>query len=289
MRLGAIETGGTKIICAVGNENGELLDLMRIDTETPDVSIPKVVDYFKQNQVDKMGISTFGPAGVNPTSADYGLILKTPKLAWADFDLLGELKTHFDIPMAFDTDVNGAALGEHLWGSAIGVNSCVYITVGTGIGAGAYIDGKLLHGLLHPEMGHILVRRHKQDAFEGCCPFHGNCLEGMAAGPAIEKRWGQKAHLLHPDHLAWEIEAYYLAQGIMNYIMVLSPEKIILGGGVMAQQHLFPRIRKNVKKLIGGYLKLEALEEGIDEYIVMPKLGENAGTYGALALAIQAN
>lgn len=288
MRLGAIETGGTKIICATGNENGELLDLYRIDTDTPEISIPKIIEYFKANPVDKIGISTFGPAGVNPTSPDYGFILKTPKLAWANYNLLGKLKMHFDLPMAFDTDVNGAALAEHMWGAAKEVDSCVYITVGTGIGAGAYLDGKLLHGLLHPEMGHILVRTHEKDSFKGCCPFHDNCLEGMASGPAIEKRWGKKAHLLEPSHTAWELEAFYLAQGIMNYIMVLSPEMIILGGGVMGQKHLLPLIRKNVQDLIKGYLKLDALEKGIDDYIVTPGLGETAGTYGALALAIQA-
>ncbi|PKM93938.1 MAG: fructokinase [Firmicutes bacterium HGW-Firmicutes-1] len=288
MLLGAIEAGGTKIICAVGNEQGKILNLIRIDTDIPEVSIPKVIEYFKKNPVEAIGVGTFGPAGVNPASPDYGYILKTPKLAWANFNFLGALKEHFNVPMCFDTDVNGAALGEHLWGAAKEVHSCLYITVGTGIGAGAYIDGKLLHGLLHPEMGHILVKPYPRDTYGGCCPFHGSCLEGMASGPSIEKRWEQKAHLLHPTHIAWEIEAYYLAQGILSYILILSPEKIILGGGVMGQQHLLPLIRKNVQSLLNGYLKLEELNASIDQYIVSPKLGENAGTYGALALAIQA-
>lgn len=288
MKLGAIEAGGTKIICAIGNENGDILDFTRIDTDTPDISMPKVVEYFKNNPVEAIGIGTFGPAGVNPEAEDYGYILKTPKLAWAEYNFLGTLKAHFDIPMAFDTDVNGAALGEHLWGAAQNVDSCLYITVGTGIGAGCYHEGKLIHGLLHPEMGHVLVRPHPEDSFEGVCPFHGDCLEGMASGPSIEKRWGQKAHLLHPFHKAWELEAYYLAQGVMNFILTLSPKMIIMGGGVMSQTHLIPLIRKNVQDLLKGYLKLDALEASIDYYIVTPKLGENAGTYGALALAIQA-
>ncbi|PKM50377.1 MAG: fructokinase [Firmicutes bacterium HGW-Firmicutes-7] len=288
MLYGAIEAGGTKIICAVGNEEGEILDLIRIDTLTPDVTMPKIIEYFKENSVESIGIGTFGPAGVNPEATNYGYILDTPKLPWAHFNFLGTLQEQFSIPMNFDTDVNGAALAEHQWGSAKDVHSCIYITVGTGIGGGAFVNGKLLHGLLHPEMGHILVPRHPDDQFEGVCPFHGNCLEGMAAGPAIEKRWGQKAYLLDPSHPAWEMEAYYLAQGILNYIMILSPERIILGGGVMGQKHLYPMIRKKVQELLKEYIKVPALEIDIDHFIVSPQLGENAGTYGALALALQA-
>lgn len=288
MLYGAIEAGGTKIICAVGNEQGEIFELIKLETLTPDVTMPKIIDFFKENPVESIGIGTFGPAGVNPDSDKYGYILDTPKLPWAHYDFLGALKEHFNVPMVFDTDVNGAALAEHQWGAAKDVNSCVYITVGTGIGGGAFVNGKLLHGLLHPEMGHILIPNHPDDAFEGGCPYHGNCLEGMAAGPAIEKRWGQKAYTLDPTHAAWEMEAYYLAQGIINYVMILSPERIILGGGVMGQQHLFPMIRKKVQELMKGYIKVPQLEADIDNYIVSPQLGENAGTYGALALALKA-
>lgn len=288
MLYGAIEAGGTKIICGIGNKDGEMLDFIRLDTLTPDVTLPKIIEYFKDKKIKSLGVGTFGPAGVNPEANSYGYILETPKLPWRNFNFLGELKKNFDIPMAFDTDVNGAALAEHKWGAAKDVRSCVYITVGTGIGGGAFIDGKLLHGMLHPEMGHILIPKHNEDDFEGVCPYHGNCLEGMAAGPAIEKRFGKKAHLLEPSHFAWELEAYYLAQGILNYIMILSPEKIILGGGVMSQEHLFPMIRKKVQQLIKEYIKVPQLEIDIDKFIVPPKLGENAGTYGALALGLQA-
>lgn len=289
MLYGAIEAGGTKIICAVGNEQGEIFELIKMETMTPDVTMPKIIEFFKENPVESIGIGTFGPAGVNPDSDQYGFILDTPKLPWAHYDFLGTLKQRFDIPFMFDTDVNGAALAEHQWGAAKEVSSCIYITVGTGIGGGAFINGKLVHGLLHPEMGHILIPSHPDDTYEGFCPFHGNnCLEGVAAGPAIEKRWGKKAYLLEPSHPAWEMEAYYLAQGIINYIMILSPERIILGGGVMGQQHLLPMIRKNVQALLKGYIKLPLLETDIDNYIVSPQLGENAGTYGALALALKA-
>ncbi|MBC7960054.1 MAG: ROK family protein [Vallitaleaceae bacterium] len=288
MLYGAIEAGGTKIICAIGNENGEILETVRFDTLTPDVTMPKIIEYFKKHEISSLGIGCFGPVGVNPAASNYGFILDTPKLAWAQFDFLGTLKKEFSVPMAFDTDVNGAALAEYKWGAARGVNSCLYITVGTGVGAGALIDGQLIHGLLHPEMGHILVRNHVEDTFEGVCPYHGCCLEGMAAGPAVEKRWGVKGHLLEEDHKAWEFEAYYMAQGILSYIMVLSPEKIVLGGGVMGQDHLVQKIRAKVKELVNGYIKVEALGVGIEDYIVRPGLGEISGTYGALALAISA-
>lgn len=188
--------------------------------------------------------------------------------------------------MFFDTDVNGAALGEATWGAAQGLDNCLYMTIGTGIGGGALVSGKLVHGMLHPEMGHILVKRHSEDKYEGKCPFHKDCLEGMAAGPAIEARWGVKGHELPLDHVAWDIEAYYIAQGLVNFILTLSPEKIILGGGVMKQSQLFPKIRANVIELLKGYVQTKEILENIDNYIVYPKLGDNAGLLGALALTL---
>lgn len=288
MIFGAIEAGGTKIICAIGNEKGEIVELIRMETATPEISMPKVIEFFQNKEIEAIGIGTFGPAGVNEKQVNYGKILDTPKKAWAHYDFLGELKKHFEVPMIFDTDVNGAAVAEHLWGSAKDVDSCLYITVGTGIGGGAFVNGKLLHGLLHPEMGHIFLNRHPEDDFEGNCLFHGACLEGMASGVAMEKRWGQKAYLLPPDHKAWEIESYYLAQGIIAFISTLAPEKIILGGGVMGQEHLLGMVKQQVKILYNHYIQLDQLEDSIDDYIVKPALGENAGTYGALALAIMA-
>ena len=188
--------------------------------------------------------------------------------------------------MYFDTDVNGAALGEATWGAAKGLDNCLYMTIGTGIGGGALVSGKLVHGMLHPEMGHILVKRHSEDKYEGKCPFHKDCLEGMAAGPAIEARWGVKGHELPLDHVAWDIEAYYIAQGLVNFILTLSPEKIILGGGVMKQKQLFPKIRKEVINLLKGYVQTKEILENIDNYIVYPELGDNAGLLGAFALTL---
>ena len=198
----------------------------------------------------------------------------------------GYLKKYIHVPIFLDTDVNGAALGEATWGSAKDIKNCLYLTIGTGIGGGALVSGKLIHGMLHPEMGHILVKRHPEDKYEGKCPFHKDCLEGLASGPAIEARWGVKGYELPENHMAWDLEAYYIAQGLMNFILTLSPEKIILGGGVMKQKHLFPKIRKNVIELLQGYLHTNQILKDIDNYIVYPELNEEAGLLGALALAL---
>lgn len=286
MIIGAIEAGGTKFVCGIGNENGEILERVSFPTETPEITLPKVVEFFKGKGIEKMGIGSFGPIDPNPDSETYGYITKTPKLAWADCDMVGYLKKYFDVPFYFDTDVNGAALGEATWGAARGLKNCIYLTIGTGIGGGALVSGELVHGMLHPEMGHILVRRHPEDNYEGKCPFHRDCLEGMASGPAIEERWGKKGYELPEEHIAWDIEAYYIAQGLMNFILTLSPEKIILGGGVMKQKQLFPKIRKEVKELLKGYVQTKQILENIDEYIVYPELGDNAGLLGAMALTL---
>ena len=198
--------------------------------------------------------------------------------------MIGELKKHYDVPMEFDTDVNGAALAESWWGAGKGLKNVMYITVGTGIGAGAVVNGTMLQGLTHPEMGHIFIKRHPEDTYEGNCPFHKDCLEGMAAGPAIEKRWGKKGHELADNERVWDMEAYYLAQALMNYILILSPQRIIMGGGVMKQQHLFPRIRKYVQEFLNGYVQKKEILEKIDEYVVYPGLGDEAGFVGSIAL-----
>ncbi|GGB42619.1 ROK family protein [Fictibacillus barbaricus] len=285
MRLGAIEAGGTKFICGIGNEHGEVIERISIQTTTPDETMGQVIDFFKNKEVDAIGVGSFGPVDLDVSSSTYGFITSTPKKYWNQFDLLGELKKHFDVPIGFDTDVNAAALGESVWGAAKGLDSCLYMTVGTGIGVGAVAEGKLIHGMLHPEMGHILVRRHEKDAYQGSCPFHGDCLEGMAAGPAIEARWGRKGVDLAANSGVWELEAYYLAQALVNYILVLSPQKIIIGGGVMKQEQLFPLVRKHTVKLLNGYIQHENILKNIDHYIVPPGLGDNAGLCGALALA----
>lgn len=284
MKIGAIEAGGTKFVCAIGNEKGEIFERVQFPTTTPEETMNKVVEFLSNKGIETIGLGCFGPVDLNKQSKTYGYITTTPKKYWNNYNIVGELKKHFDVPIGFDTDVNGAALGEATLGAAKGLDSCVYYTIGTGIGAGAYIDGKLIHGLLHPEMGHVLVTVHPEDTYKGICRFHGRCLEGMASGPAIEDRWGEKAYNLPKDHKAWEFEAYYIAQALANCILILSPKKIILGGGVMKQKQLFPLIRNQVQQLLNGYIKADSIIDDIENYIVYPELGDNAGICGALIL-----
>jgi fructokinase len=287
MKLGAIEAGGTKFVCGIGNEHGEIFDRVSFPTTTPEETMGLVLDYFKDKQVEAIGVGSFGPVDLNRTSPMYGSVTTTPKPHWSNYSILGELKKNFNIPIGFDTDVNAAALGEAEWGAAKGLSSAVYVTIGTGIGAGALVESKLLHGLIHPEMGHIPIRRHPEDHYAGKCPYHHDCLEGMAAGPAIEQRWGRKGHELESDMQVWEMEAFYIAQAVANFVYILSPHKIILGGGVMKQSQLFPLIRKQVLSLLNGYVQHPQLLEQMDTYIVPPALGDNAGLSGALVLAKQ--
>jgi fructokinase len=287
MVIGAIEAGGTKFVCGIGNEDGVITERVSIPTTIPEETLAEVAAFFKDKQVDALGVGSFGPVDLDEASPTYGFITSTPKPHWNNFDLVGELKKHFSVPIGFDTDVNAAALGESLWGAAKGLDSCLYMTVGTGIGVGALAEGKLVHGLTHPEMGHIMVRRHEDDTFPGRCPFHGDCLEGLAAGPAIEDRWGKKGDELESSPEVWEMEAHYLAQAIANYILILSPKKVIVGGGVMKQTQLYPLVRKKVKEILGGYVQSEQILEKMDEYIVPPGLGDNAGLAGALGLVMR--
>jgi fructokinase len=288
MRIGAIEAGGTKIVCGIGNEEGVIEERVSFPTETPIPTMERIVDYFKNKRIDAIGIGCFGPIDLDPSSSTYGYVTTTPKPGWSGFDFLGTLKRAFDVPFGWDTDVNAAALGEAMWGAATGLDSCVYYTIGTGIGVGVFAEGKLIHGLVHPEGGHILPRRHKDDLFEGICPYHGDCLEGMASGPAIEKRWGVRGSELSADHPGWAMEAYYIAQAVAGTILLLSPKKVILGGGVMHQRQLFPMIRDEVRKLLNGYVISDEILTRIDHYIVPPGLGDNSGLCGALALGLKA-
>ena len=285
MMYGAIEAGGTKFVCAVSNEQLEIKERVSIPTTTPEETLKQVFDFFDQYTLNSIGIGSFGPIDVNEKSATYGYVTSTPKTAWKDFDCLGTVKQKYNVPVAWTTDVNAAAYGELKKGSARGTESCLYLTVGTGIGGGAVVDGKVLSGFGHPEMGHLLVSMHPDDDFEGVCPYHGNCLEGVAAGPAIEKRYGKKGLDLADDKKVWEIEAFYLAQALVNYTLILSPEKIILGGGVMKQAQLLPLIKKEFTQLMAGYVSTPAL----DEYIVTPELQDNAGITGCLLMAIEEN
>lgn len=285
MKLGAIEAGGTKFVCAVGTEKGEILEKIIIPTQTPEKTLSKVIEFFQKKSIESLGIGSFGPIDINKKSDTYGAILNTPKFAWRDYPFLESMKQALDIPIGFTTDVNEAALGEFTFGAAKGLESCLYITVGTGIGAGMIIKGKILQGLSHPEMGHIIVRRHPKDDYLGGCPTHQDCLEGLASGPAIENRWRKKGIELSEQQEVWEMEAYYLAQALVQYIMILMPQKIIIGGGVAKQKSLFLLIRKKVKELLNGYLTYKEFNEEIRNYIVPPELGDCAGIIGGLVLA----
>ncbi|PEQ95214.1 fructokinase [Bacillus sp. AFS006103] len=279
--LGAIEAGGTKFVCAVGDDKGNIMERIKIPTTVPGETLPKVIEFFKSYDLDAIGIGSFGPIDIDRESSTYGHITSTPKTAWRDYPFVEVLKDSFCVPIGFNTDVNAAALGEAMIGAAKGLDSCLYITVGTGIGAGAIVQGKLLQGLSHPEMGHILVKRHPCDSYKGKCPYHQDCLEGLASGPAIEERWSDKGSELGERMEVWEMEGYYIAQALMQYVLILSPKKIIIGGGVMKQKQVFPYIYNYLKELINNYVALPELSE----YIVCPVLGDDAGITGALMLA----
>lgn len=287
---GAIEAGGTKFVCATGSGPDDLANEIRFPTTTPEETIGKTIAYFKeqleQNSLSAIGIGSFGPIDIRPDSPTFGYITTTPKPGWANTNFLGKLKQALKLPIYFETDVNAAALGEHVWGAAKNLQNCLYLTIGTGIGGGAIVNGKLAHGFNHLETGHILIPQDpERDTFPGICPFHGNCLEGLACGPAIKKRWGESAEDLPPEHPAWELEADYLAKALVNYILTLAPQRIIMGGGVMAQDFIFPMIRKEVKRLLNDYVPLPEIFEHLENYIVPPKLGNRAGILGAIALA----
>jgi fructokinase len=286
--FGAVEAGGTKFVCAVGTGPDNLRNVTRFPTTMPAEIIPQVIAFFRDQPepVTAVGIGAFGPVDPAPDSPRYGWITSTPKPGWQNTDLRGAIREALGVPVAFDTDVNAAALGEHRWGAAAGLDTFIYLTVGTGIGGGGMVAGHLLHGLVHPEMGHIRVPHDRElDPFTGGCPFHGDCLEGLASGPAMAKRWGRPAGELPPDHPAWALQAGYLAAALMNYICILSPQRIILGGGVMHQPQLFPLIRAKVLESLNGYVQADAILKGIDQYIVPPGLGDRAGVLGAIALA----
>jgi fructokinase len=285
---GAIEAGGTKFVCAVGTGPSDLRAEARFPTTTPDETLRRCIAYFQeQPKIDALGVACFGPIDLRRSSPKYGHVTTTPKAGWGDADIVGPLRRALGVPVGFDTDVNGAVLAEARWGAGQGLSSSVYLTVGTGIGGGALIDGRLIHGLVHPEMGHLLLPREPDDAsFEGNCPYHGaRCWEGVASGPAMEKRWGQRAETLPEDHPAWDLQARYLAAALTTLVLVLSPERLILGGGVMQVGHLLPRVREHLQTSLAGYVQAEALLGGIESYVVPPKLGNQAGVLGGIALA----
>ncbi len=289
MLLGALEAGGTKMVLAIGDGSGHIADKVSIPTTEPNETMAGIIAYFQKQNIKALGVGCFGPLDLKTSSPTYGYITSTPKLKWRNFPLVKALEEGLHVPVALDTDVNGAALAESTLGAARGLSSCLYVTVGTGIGGGLVVEGNLVHGLLHPEFGHMLLKPLKEDPSpEGFCPYHGSCLEGLASGPAMEKRWGMPARELQTDHPAWKLEAAYLAQMCVNAIVSFSPEKIILGGGVMQQNHLFPLIRRETLRLLGGYVQHPAILNGMEDYIMPPGLGTESGIQGAFLLAKRA-
>ena len=286
---GALEAGGTKMVLSILNEKGEMLQRKSIPTELPEITMPAMIEFFKGFDLVSLGIGCFGPLDLNPDSPTYGSITATPKLAWRNYPIRQAFIDALGIPVGIDTDVNAAALAESRLGAAKGLGSCVYVTIGTGIGGGVIVDGKPVHGLTHPEMGHQLMRPEAGDPMpDGVCPYHKGCLEGLAAGPAIARRWGKPGQELPQNHKAWIIEAGYVAQLCHNAIMNISPEKIILGGGVMGQSFLIDLVREKTMELLGGYLSSPVTENGLKDYIVTPGLGINSGVMGSWLLAVEA-
>ncbi|WP_319415785.1 ROK family protein [Marispirochaeta aestuarii] len=291
--LAGIEAGGTKFVCAVGYSPVEILRETRFPTTTPEETMMRAYEFFSGCEKDlgpiaSLGIGSFGPVDLDLSSDTFGNITSTPKILWADTDIVGFFTNRMNVSVAFDTDTNAAALGEGRYGAGRGCDTFLYLTIGTGIGGGVVVDNKALHGLVHPEVGHIRVAPRRDDPFPGTCPFHGSCLEGMAAGPAIEARWGRPGIELPEDHPAWDLEAWYLAQGLASMVLMLSPRRIIMGGGVMHQPQIFPAIRRYLKEFLNGYVDRPEITEEQEDYIVFPERENRAGITGALLLAEEA-
>ena len=280
--FGAIEAGGTKIICAILDQNAKIINETSILTTTPEETSKQILSFFSSYKISSLGIGTFGPIDLHPQSPTFGSILNTPKLPWKNFNYIKSFSS-LGIPISIDTDVNAACLGEATFGSSKGLENVVYITIGTGIGIGVISEGKLLHGMMHPEGGHMLISKNDKDDFESVCPYHINCFEGLASGPSIQKRWGKEANELKNDEKVWELEADYIAQALVNIILMLQPQRIILGGGVMHQEQLFPLIRKKVISKINNYLITKELEN-MEEYIVPCSLNDKQGILGSFKI-----
>jgi fructokinase len=288
---GGIEAGGTKFVCVIGSGAGEVLCEERFPTTTPDETIQHTIAFFETKQkkfgirLRGIGLGSFGPIDLYKGSKAYGYITTTPKPGWKQTNIVSRIQEALKVPVMFDTDVNAAAMGEGKWGAGKDLSNFIYFTIGTGIGGGAIVNGKPIHGLIHPEMGHFMIPRNPLDTYPGKCPFHTNCFEGLASGPAIGQRWDIAADLLPPDHPAWELEAEYIAKAMSVTICMLSPQRIILGGGVMQQLQLFPKIRERTNSYLNGYIHSEIILNHMEDYIVPPVLGNQAGMLGAIAMA----
>lgn len=288
MRIGALEAGGTKMVCAIGDESGRIYEQKSIPTVKPEETLPQLLDFFRDKDIEALGIACFGPVDLDENSKTYGYITDTPKEAWVYTDIAGYFSRGLGVPVAFDTDVNGSLLGEVTYGQAKGIGDAVYYTIGTGVGAGVMSSGNLVHGAQHPEAGHMLLRVREDDPLpDGICPYHKGCLEGMTCGPAIEKRWGKKAIELRDDPRVWDLEAYYLAQAMVTTTVMLSPKMIILGGGVMHQEQLFQLIREKTAALLNDYLKNDHVRD-MNCYIVPASLHDDQGIMGCLKLGFDA-
>jgi fructokinase len=288
MRYGGIEAGGTKWVCAIADQPGRPLKTETFPTTGPAETVARATRFFLENgPVDVVGVGAFGPVDIRPQSPTWGTITTTPKPGWANTDVAGALRAGLAVPIALDTDVTAAALGEWRWGAAAGLDTFFYITVGTGIGGGAVAGGRIVHGLLHPEIGHMRIPHDRAaDPFGGICPYHGDCLEGLASGEAIRQRWGRSGQELSGS-AAWELEAEYLALALVNLTCALSPQRIIIGGGVAKQPALLPMARQRLRELLAGYLDVPELTQpdAIDGYVVTPQLGDCSGVIGAIELA----
>ncbi len=286
---GGIEAGGTKFSCAIGTSPGDIQQIIHIPTTTPSETLSKVVEFFKNNgPIESLGLAAFGPIEINKKSPNYGHLTSTPKEGWRGFDLLGYLKEKLNISIYLETDVQSALRAEHLLGAGQGIDNLLYITVGGGIGGASLVNGHLLEGLMHQEIGHMFIPKLEEDkSFDGVCHFHNDCWEGLSSGPSIETRWGKSGEDLGIDHNAWELEAKYLAYGIVNALLVTMPERIIVGGGVMKNEGLIDKVRLNIYKMLNGYIDLPSLTnlEALEKYIVLPSLGSSSGILGALMLA----
>ena len=287
-RFGALEAGGTKMVCAIGDEQGRILERISIPTRDPAQTMPEILDFFRDKALAAVGVGCFGPVDLDRRSETYGYITSSPKLNWRNYPMVQRFREALGIPVGFDTDVNAAALGEAVWGCTRTVENSIYITVGTGVGVGVIVGGRPYHGMIHREGGHIFVAPREDDPMpKGICPYHGNCLEGLASGPAIERRWGRKGIELSEISAVWELEAYYIGQAICTYICTLSPERIVVGGGVMHQPQMLPLIRQEVQRQMHGYIQGKGMDK-LEEYIVPVSLNDNQGVLGGVQLAIDA-